>query len=275
MLSRPIPSSGEALPVVGCGTYKGFDVRPGSAAQPRLEQVVAAMMDAGGSVLDSSPMYNRAEAVAGAVLAETGTRERAFLATKVWTQGRTQGIAQMERSFELFRTERIDLMQVHNLLDWRTHLPIMRAWKAEGRFRYIGLTHYTASAHADLEAVMWAEPVDFVQLNYSLDDRAAEDRLLPLAHDRGVAVIVNVPFGAGRLLRTLASHSLPDWAPALGCTTWSQVLIKFVLAHPAVTCTIPGTGSPEHMAENAAAGEGPFPDVALRAEMVRFWDEQR
>ena len=217
MHTRPIPSSGEQLPVIGCGTYRGFDVAPGSVAFRQLPGVLGAMFDAGGSMIDSSPMYGRAEAAAGTVLTEMKARDRAFIATKVWTRGREAGIAQMQNSFDLLRTERIDLMQVHNLVDWKVHLATLRAWKEAGRIRYLGITHYTASAFADLEAVMRAEPLDFVQLNYSVADRAAEARLLPLAAERGIAVIVNVPFGSGGLLRSLQSRPLPPWAAELDC----------------------------------------------------------
>jgi aryl-alcohol dehydrogenase-like predicted oxidoreductase len=271
MLTRPIPSTGEPLPMVGCGTWKGFDVDPRSAAQSRLDRVVSALVEAGGAVIDSSPMYGRAEAVVGAALAGTGLRDRIFLATKVWTSGRREGIAQMERSFALFGVTRIDLMQIHNLVDWRTHLPVLREWKAEGRFRHIGLTHYTASAHRELEAVMRAEAVDFVQINYSLEDRAAEARLLPLAQERGVAVLVNVPLGSGRLVEAVRGRPLPDWAGGLGCASWPQLLLKFVLGHPAVTGAIPGTGSPEHMVANAAAAREPLPDARQRAEIAKLW----
>ena len=181
MHTRPIPSSGELLPVIGCGTYRGFDVEMKSAAYRQLPGVLEALFAAGGSVIDSSPMYGRAEAVTGALLAESNMHAKAFIATKVWTRGRDAGIAEMQQSLKLLRTDKIDLMQIHNLLDWKTHLPTLRAWKEAGRIRYLGITHYTASAFADLEAVMRSEPIDFVQLNYSVADRAAERRLLPLA----------------------------------------------------------------------------------------------
>jgi aryl-alcohol dehydrogenase-like predicted oxidoreductase len=268
MHQRKIPSSGAMLPVVGCGTWRTFDV--GASAQERapLADVLRILFDQGGSVIDSSPMYGAAEGVVGDLLAAAGTRDKAFIATKVWTSGRDSGIAQMERSMRLLRTDRIDLMQIHNLLDWRSHLPTLRAWKAQGRIRYLGITHYTQSAHAELEAVLRAEPWDFVQLDYSLDDRAVESRLLPLAQERGVAVIVNQPFGGGGLLRRLSSRKLPDWAGEIGCTSWAQVLLKFVLAHPAVTCVIPGTGKPEHMRDNVQAGFGIYPDAAMTRRMV-------
>ena len=263
MTTRPIPVTGEALPVIGCGTWIGFDHPPGSAEYQRLPGVLDALFAAGGSVVDSSPMYGRAEENTGQLLAAAKQRSRAFLATKVWTSGRAAGIAQMEQSFARLATDRIDLMQVHNLVDWRTHLATLRGWKEQKRVRYVGITHYTASAYAEVEAVLRAEKLDFLQINYSFDDRAAGQRLLPLAAERGVAVIVNMPFGGGGLLRRLRNQPLPGWAGEIGCTSWAQVLLKFVLSHPAVTCTIPGTGRAEHMADNAAAGSGPFPDAAF------------
>ncbi|MFP5405459.1 MAG: aldo/keto reductase [Gammaproteobacteria bacterium] len=260
MNTRPIPSSGEPLPVIGCGTWIGFDVAPGGPESERLGAVLQALFDAGGTVIDSSPMYGRAEAVVGELLARSGTRGRAFLATKVWTRGRAAGIRQMEDSFALLRTERIDLMQVHNLVDWRTQLSTLRQWKEQGRVRYIGITHYTSSAYREVEDVLRAEALDFLQINYALDDRDAEQRVLPLARERGVAVLVNKPFGGGGLLRRLRDKPLPGWAGEIGCTSWAQVLLAFVLSNPAVTCAIPGTGSPGHMADNAVAGTLAVPD---------------
>jgi aryl-alcohol dehydrogenase-like predicted oxidoreductase len=254
MHTRPIPSSGEALPVVGVGTWLNFDVAPGSADYQRLPGVLDALFAAGGTVIDSSPMYRRAEQTTGELLVARTPRPPAFLATKVWTRGRAAGIAQMEQSFRLLRTTRIDLLQVHNLVDWRTHLTTLREWKQQGRIRYVGITHYTASSYPEVEAVLEAEPLDFLQINYALDDRAAEARLLPLARDRGVAVLVNMPFGGGGLLRRLRGRPLPGWAADAGAVSWAQLALRFVLAHPAVTCVIPGTGNPVYMAENAAAG---------------------
>lgn len=259
MTKRPIPSTGELLPVIGCGTYVGFDHPPGSEVYSRLPGVLAALFAAGGSVIDSSPMYGRAETTTGELLAAAGARGRAFIATKVWTRGRAEGVRQMQQSLQALRAGRVDLMQVHNLLDWREHLATLRDWKAAGRVRYVGVTHYTASAYAELEAVLRAESLDFVQLDYAIDDRQAERRLLPLAADRGVAVLVNQPFGGGGLLRELAARPLPPWAAEIGASSWAQLLLKFVLSHPAVTCAIPGTSRPEHMAANAAAGSGPLP----------------
>jgi diketogulonate reductase-like aldo/keto reductase len=213
-------------------------------------------------------MYGPAEGVTGDLLAAADSRDKAFIATKVWTQGKAAGIAQMQRSMKLLRTDHVDLMQIHNLLDWRTHLATLRDWKEQGRISYVGVTHYTSSAYAELEAVLRAEKLDFVQLNYAIDDRTAEKRLLPLAAERGVAVIVNLPFGGGGLLRRLRGVPLPAWAAEIGCETWAQALLKFVVGHPAVTCTIPGTSKPEHMRENAHAGIGPLPDAALRQRMI-------
>ncbi|MFE1602254.1 aldo/keto reductase [Methylobacterium sp. ID0610] len=270
MLTRTIPSSGESLPVIGLGTWLGFDVGEGEAERERLGAVVRILLDGGGRVIDSSPMYGRAEGVVGDLLAGSGARPRAFLATKVWTSGRAAGLAQMRQSFARLRTDRVDLMQIHNLVDWRTHLPALRAWKQEGRIRYLGISHYTESAFDAVEAVLRAERLDFLQINYALDDRAAEARLLPLAAERGVAVLVNRPFGGGGLLRRLKDRPLPDYAAALGCGSWAEILLKFVLSHPAVTCAIPGTGRPEHMAANLRAATGPLPDADLRRRMAEI-----
>ena len=266
--TRPIPATGEALPVIGCGTYVGFDVAPGSAEYQRLPGVLQALFGAGGAVIDSSPMYGRAEAVTGELLAAAGSHGKAFLATKVWTRGRAEGIRQMEESLRRLQVERLDLMQIHNLVDWQTHLATLRDWKAAGRVRYLGVTHYTAGAYDALEAVMRAETLDFVQINYSADEREAERRILPLAAERGMAVIINRPFGGGGLLRRLRDRPLPAWAAEIGATSWAQVLLKFVLSHPAVTCTIPGTSRPEHMADNALAGTGTIPERS-------FWERHR
>lgn len=268
MQTRKIPSSGAALPIVGCGTWQTFHVGKGAAERAPLAQVLDVLLAAGGSVIDSSPMYGPAEGVVGDLLAAAGTRDKAFLATKVWTTGRSQGIAQMRQSLARMRTDRIDLMQVHNLVDWRTQLATLRAWKREGHITYLGVTHYTASAYDELEAVMRAEALDFVQLNYAMNDRAAERRVLPLATDKGIAIIVNQPFGGGGLLRSLRNRPLPGWAGEIGCQTWAQALLKFVLSHSAVTCVIPGTGRPEHMRDNVQAGIGAMPGKALREKMA-------
>ena len=268
MQTRPIPSTREPLPVIGCGTYVGFDHAPGTPEYAELPGVVDALLDAGGKVLDSSPMYGRAEETTGALLAANGRRAEAFVATKVWIRGRGEGIRQMETSMRLLQTDRIDLMQIHNLVDWRTQLATLRRWKEEGRIRYLGITHYTPSAYPEVESVLRAEQLDFVQIDYALDDRAAERRILPLAAERGVAVIVNMPFGGGGLLRTLLARPLPPWAAEIGCTSWAQLLLKFVLAQPAVTCAIPGTRRRAHMADNVRAGFGEVPPPTFWRDKV-------
>lgn len=268
MHQRKIPSSDEMLPVVGVGTWRTFDVGARPANRAPLAEVLRLLFDAGGSAIDTSPMYGSAEAVVGDLLSAANSRAKAFIATKVWTTGRDNGLTQMRNSLRLLETDRIDLMQIHNLVDWRAHLPTLQAWKAEGRIRYLGITHYTQSAHDELESVMRSEKWDFVQVNYTLDDRAVERTLLPLAAERGIAVIVNQPFGGGGLLRKLLSRKLPEWAGEIGATSWAQLLLKFVLANPAVTCVIPGTGKPEHMADNLRAGFGVYPDAALLKRMI-------
>ena len=263
MNNRPIPHTNETLPVIGCGTYRGFDHPPGSKQYIQLPAVLDALFSAGGTVLDSSPMYGRAETTTGELLGRrSGQSAKAFIATKVWIQGREAGIRQMEESMRRLNTQQIDLMQIHNLVDWRVHLATLRQWKEAGRVRYIGITHYTSSAYAEVEEILRAEKIDFLQINYSADDREAERRLLPLAEELGVAVLANMPFGGGGLLRRLRSTALPPWASEIGCSNWAQVLLKFVLSHPAITCAIPGSGNAEHMALNAIAGERELPDVA-------------
>jgi diketogulonate reductase-like aldo/keto reductase len=268
MNTRPIPSSGQQLPVVGVGTWQTFNVGDDAGRRAQLAEVLRTLFDAGGSVIDSSPMYGSSEEVVGDLLKAARSRDKAFVATKVWTAGRDAGIAQMRNSMKLMVADPVDLMQVHNLIDVKTHLATLRAWKKEGRVRYLGVTHYTPSAYSALEAVMRAETLDFVQLNYALDDRQAEQHLLPLAAERGMAVLVNQPFGGGGLIRKLSSRPLPGWAAEIGAASWAQILLKFVLGHPAVTCVIPGTSRLEHMSDNAKAGFGPYPDAAMRKRMA-------
>ncbi len=263
MQRRPIPASGESLPVIGLGTYRVFDVAPGSTEYARLPGVLEALFAAGGSVIDSSPMYGRAEETTGELLAAAGSRRQAFVASKVWVEGRDAGRRQMDASLRLLRAEPLDLMQVHNLVDWRNQLATLREWKQAGRIRYIGVTHYHASAYDELAAVLRAERLDFLQINYSLDEREAERLILPLAAERGLAVLINRPFGGGGLLRRLRDRPLPAWAAEIEATSWAQLLLKFVLGQPAVTCVIPATSRPEHMADNAAAGVGRIPEPAF------------
>jgi aryl-alcohol dehydrogenase-like predicted oxidoreductase len=263
MLARAIPSSGEKLPIIGCGTSRVFDVSIGSSDYQRLPGVLQALYEAGGSVIDTSPMYGKAEAVTGELFKTSASRSKAFVATKVWTNGREDGISQMQKSMQLLQTDKIDLMQVHNLLDWRVHLATLRDWKAKGTIRYLGVTHYTVSAYRELEAVMKAEQLDFIQINYSLDEREAEARILPLAAERGIAVLINRPFGGGSLLRKQRNKPLPGWASEINAASWAQILLKFVLSQPAVTCAIPGTGKAEHMIDNAQAGVSPAPEMGF------------
>ena len=267
-LARPIPSSGEALPVIGLGTWQTFDVGPSPAQRAPLADVLRSFLELGGRLVDSSPMYGRSEEVVGELTAGLGARERLFVATKVWTEGARAGIAQMEDSMRKLRADPIDLMQVHNLVDVDTHLDTLRDWKQAGRVRYVGVTHYTAGAHQAVARLIAMRPVDFVQINYSVGEREAERRLLPLARERRVAVIVNRPFGGGGLLGRLRSRPLPAWAAEIGCTSWAQLLLKFVISHPAVTCAIPATSRVAHLRDNMAAGRGSLPDEGLRARIA-------
>jgi diketogulonate reductase-like aldo/keto reductase len=268
ILQRPIPSSGETIPAVGLGTWRTFDVGTAAADRAPLREVLRRFVALGGRVVDSSPMYGTAESVLGDLAAETAGGNPLFLATKVWTSGREAGVRQMEQSLRRLRVARLDLLQIHNLVDWRTHLRTLREWKTAGRVRYIGVTHYTASAHDELERVLRAEPFDFVQINYSLGERDAERRLLPLARERGIAVLVNRPFSEGGLFRRVRGTPLPAWAAELGCESWAQVFLKWILGHPAVTCVIPATSRVEHLVDNMTAGTGALPDAAMRQRMA-------
>jgi len=271
MAARKVPRSGERVPVIGLGTWRTFDVSDAEEERaPRLE-VLRRFLGAGGRVIDSSPMYGRAEIVVGDLLAKLSPGPSApapFLATKVWTRGRIAGEAQMRESLRRLRAQRLDLMQVHNLLDWEEHLPAMREGKAAGRFRYVGVTHYAPSAFPELERILRGEKLDFVQLPYSAAVREAEGRLLPAAAETGTAVLVMRPFEEGELFRMVKGRALPPWAKEIGAASWSQVFLKFILSHPAVTAVIPATANPEHVAENVRAGFGPMPDAALRKRMA-------
>jgi diketogulonate reductase-like aldo/keto reductase len=256
MSKRRIPRSGEAIPVIGLGTWERFDVALDDHATKRLEGVLKKFYEAGGRVVDTSPMYGRAEDVVGTLAAGAGLGDRLFLATKVWTTGRAEGVRQMEASEKLLRRRSLDLMQVHNLVDAATHLETLSAWKKEGRVRYLGITHHVPSAFDDLEKWMRDAKPDFVQLCYSIGRREAEARLLPLAADLGIAVIVNKPFDKGAHFKAIEGKPLPEWAVEADCATWAQIFLKFILANPAVTCVIPATGNPDHLAENVGAGSG-------------------
>jgi diketogulonate reductase-like aldo/keto reductase len=273
MHTRAIPSSGEALPVIGLGTWQTFDVGGHPAARGPLKEVLQALYAAGGRLVDSSPMYGSSESVVGELCAELGICEPLFMATKVWTQGRDEGIRQMQRSIERMRAGRMDLMQIHNLVDVETHTKTLQAWKAEKRVRYTGITHYTASAHRELERLMRTRRYDFVQVNYSLEEREAEERLLPLAQALGVAVLVNRPFATGGMFRRTRGQPLPPWAAELGIASWAQYFLKWIAGHPAVTCVIPATSKPAHMRDNAGAGRGAMPDAALRRRIAEHYSK--
>jgi diketogulonate reductase-like aldo/keto reductase len=271
-MTKRIPASGEKLPAIGIGTWQTFDVRGDSAARAPLREVLKAFSEAGGRVVDSSPMYGAAESVVGDLSAELALREKLFMATKVWTRGRDEGIRQMEESFRRMRVERMDLMQVHNLVDVEAHTRTLQDWKAKKRVRYIGITHYTASAYAEVERWLKTGQYDFLQINYSLGERDAELRLLPLAQEKNVAVIANRPFAEGALFSRVKGKPLPPWAAELGIESWAQYFLKWIVSHPALTCAIPGTGRPEHIRDNVAAGFGALPDAAARARMTKYFD---
>lgn len=268
MFTRIIPSTGEALPVIGLGTWQIFDVD--ASGYTRLQNLLGNLHKAGGRLIDTSPMYGRAEEVIGEVTAGMPEQNNFFYATKVWTKGAEAGQKQIERSFELMKRKVMDLVQVHNLVDWQTHLPYLRRLKEEGRVRYIGITHYQNSGHEALASVLEQEPVDFVQFNYSLLSRAAENRLFPLCRDKGIATIINRPFSEGNHFQRVANKPLPEWAKENGISSWGAFFLKFILAHPAVTCVIPATGSVQHMTENLEAGEGPLPDASTLQKMINW-----
>jgi aryl-alcohol dehydrogenase-like predicted oxidoreductase len=273
ILKRAIPRSGEMLPAVGVGTWQTFDVGAKAPERTELKEVLRGLVESGGSVVDSSPMYGKAEGVVGDLTAELGLREKLFFATKVWTSGRESGVRQMENSFRLMRTQRMDLMQVHNLQDVTVHAKTLREWKAAGRIRYLGITHYHAGAHAELEAMVRTREWDFVQFNYSMAEREAEARLLPACADAGVAVIVNRPFSEGRLFPRVRGKDLPAWASEFDCASWAQFFLKYILAHPAATCAIPGTRRVAHLKDNLQAGVGRLPDAATRRRMVEYFEQ--
>jgi diketogulonate reductase-like aldo/keto reductase len=266
---RAIPSSGERIAVVGLGTWITFDVGGSETPERRVRgDILRAFFASGGRLVDSSPMYGSAEEVIGAEMARM-PQAPLFSATKVWTVGGLAGRRQMERSRGLWRVDRLDLMQVHNLLDWETHWPTLKAMKADGRVRYIGMTTSHGRRHDDLERILRRERLDFVQLSYSLNDREAEGVLLPLAAERGTAVIVNRPFDGGALFGAKTAKPLPGWAREIGCSTWAEAFLKWIAAHPAVTCAIPATSRPSHLQENMKAVAGPLPDAALRRRIAQ------
>jgi diketogulonate reductase-like aldo/keto reductase len=270
MLTRIIPSSGEKLPVIGLGTWRAFDVDLTADVRRQSEEVLSLFVKLGGRVVDSSPMYGRAEEVIGDLTSSLGMRDKLFLATKVWTRGKESGIQSMERSMALLRTNRIDLMQVHNLVDVNTQLTTLREWKEQGRVRYTGITHYESGALSAIQKLIRSEKFDFLQINYSLMEPEAEERVLPLAQERGIAVIANRPFGAGDLFDKVRSKPLPEWASEFDCRSWAQFFLKWIAANPAITCAIPATNKPRHLEDNIQGGIGRLPDPKMRRRMIEL-----
>ena len=271
-LQRPIPKTGETIPAVGLGTWQAFDVAGDAAETARAREALKALVDLGGRVIDSSPMYGSAESISGQLADELRVKAKLFVATKVWTSGKQAGIRQMEDSMRKLRVERLDLMQVHNLVDAGTHLATLRDWKSSGRVRYLGVTHYHAGAHADLEKIIRPGDIDFVQVNYSLAEPEADRRLLAAAADSRTAVIVNRPFAEGAMFRRVKDKPVPDWAKEIGCASWAQFFLKWILGHPSVTCAIAGTRNPKHVADNLGAASGPLPDEAMRRRMSVYFE---
>src|SRR6267142_31813 len=267
--NRAFPQDKVSLPKIGLGTWQTFDVGNDAAARAPLRDVLKLL---NGNVVDSSPMYGSSEAVAGDLIAELRLRERLFIATKVWTGGREDGSAQMETSFRRLRVKVMDLMQVHNLVDVATHTKTLQEWQQQGRIRHIGITHYTASAYPEVERWLKTGNYEFLQINYSLAERDAEKRVLPLAKEKNMGVIINRPFAEGALFRRTKGKQLPPWAGELGIESWAQYFLKWIVSHPAVTCAIPGTARPEHMRDNLAAAQGPLPDAAARRRMAEYLD---
>jgi aryl-alcohol dehydrogenase-like predicted oxidoreductase len=270
LLQRPIPRSGEALPAVGLGTWQTFDVAPDAPQRAELREVLRTLVALGGRVIDSSPMYGESERVVGDLSDELAIRDRLFFATKVWTTGRSAGIRQMDDSFRLMRTRVMDLMQIHNLVDHDVHLRTLREWKASGRIRYIGITHYHAGIFPELERLVRTGHYDFVQFNYSVREPEAEARLLPACTESGTAVLVNRPFAQAGLFGRVRGRDLPPWANELECKSWAQFFLKWILGHPAVTCVIPGTRRVAHLRDNLGAATGPLPDAAMRRRMREY-----
>jgi len=267
-LRRAIPKTGETLPAIGLGTWQGLSRANVDVAR----RIVARFVELGGQLIDTAPMYGDAESAIGEVVRALDVRDRLFLATKVLSTGREEGRAQMRESFDYLGVTRLDLMQVHNLVDWRTQLQTLTELRTAGTVRYVGVTHYTASAHAQLEQVVKSEPIDFVQVNYNIAVRDAEKRLLPLAAERGVAVIINRPFEEGALFARVRGRELPPWAGEIGCTSFAQIFLKYILGNPAVTVAIPGTDKLDHLEDNMSAACGALPDASMRRRMVEWFD---
>lgn len=268
ILKRKIPSTNEELPCVGIGTWQTFDVGGGKTERDPLKEVLLKFVENNATVVDSSPMYGASEKVVGDLSQELKITSKLFMATKVWTTSEAAGIKQMNNSFTLLQRETIDLMQVHNLVDWQMHLKILRKWKEDGKIRYIGLTHYTDSAHDTVASIIKNNEVDFIQINYNLLDRHAEERLLPLALEKKIAVLINRPFEEGALFARVKGKSLPEWAAEFDCTSWAQFFLKFIISNPAVTCVIPGTSKVTHLLDNLQAGVGQLPGLNHKKKMI-------
>jgi len=270
LILRAIPKTGERLPVVGLGTYRTFNVGEDPAELEPLRRVTQVFFDLGGRLVDSSPRYGPSEVVFGHVLRRLTNSDAVFAATKVSADGREEGIRQMEASPAKMGVEQIDLMQIHNLRDWKTHMPVLKEWKAQGRFRYIGISASREELYEEFLTVMRSEPLDFIQINYSVAERKSGESILPLAMDRGMAVLINRPFVAGALFPRVANRSLPEWAAEFDCSSWAQFFLKFVLSHSAVTVAIQATTSPQHLLDNMGAARGRIPDEATRQQMIRL-----
>ena len=268
VLTKPVPATGEQLPVIGMGSWITFDVGDDAAARAQRVAVLQNFFGQGGALIDSSPMYLSSQEVIGHCLAHMSAKPPVFAATKVWTMTRALGIQQMEASRQLWGVDRFDLMQVHNLVDWETHLETLVEWKKQGRVRYIGVTTSHGRRHDELEKIMAKQPIDFVQFTYNMADREAEERLLPLAAERGLAVIINRPLRRGTLFEIVGNSPLPHWAGEIDCANWAQFFLKFIVSHPAVTCAIPATSRVDHMRENMGAAYGRLPDAGMRRRMI-------
>ena len=269
VIKKTIPSTGERLSVIGLGTSRTFNVDSASAAQSPLLDVMQSFFNNGGQLIDSSPMYGSAEAVTGALLTQVDNKQNLFSATKVWTNGKREGIDQMERSMQRMGVSRIDLMQIHNLRDWKTHIDTLVEWKAQGKIRYIGITTSHGRYHDELEQLLQQLPLDFVQFSYNILDREVENRLLPIASDQGIATLINRPYQRGGLFRKVRGKALPEWATEFDCASWGQFFLKFIAAHPDVTCVIPATSKLKHMVDNMGAGFGRLPDESMRRRMIK------
>lgn len=269
---RKIPSTREELAIMGVGSSQTFDISVSKIGDSELLAVIRKFFDDGGQCIDSSPMYGNAETVIGELLTKVNTKQNLFAATKVWTDGRENGIRQMNRSMQRMGVNVMDLMQIHNLRDWKVHLKTLQEWKEEGKIRYIGITTYNGLRHEELGEILRKQPMDFVQFTYNIENLKAEQSLFPIARDRGIATLINVPFQAGRLFRKVRGKQLPDWVTEFDCVSWGQFFLKFIASHPDVTCIIPATSKLKHMADNMAAGFGRLPDTKMRQRMIDYME---